>query len=184
VVSLLVIAGAGIKQAEAFKKVFDLLDAIYGTQERRKPISVPRLRLKGTIQKLALEMRAKFGKYKPFYLAKVWMTSLIAPYYFKTRRGKSYLDQLVDMSDTLIIDGKINTVISGTSAQREKLVAALDALESDGIIIYGLHVSKESVLSCYVHSLDESHIHFVDGAGGGYTNAATMMKKKLKSVTT
>jgi len=30
------------------------------------------------------------------------------------------LNQLVDMSDTLILDGKINTVISGTKQQREK----------------------------------------------------------------
>jgi len=56
-----------------------------------------------------------------------------------------------------------------------------DQLEKDGIIIYGYYVSEESVLSCYVRSLEENHIHFVDGAKGGYTQAAGMLKKKLKN---
>ena len=183
VLTLLIIAREDKSQTFTFKQVIDQLDEIYGGQEKRKPISVPRLKLKGTIQKLALEMRAKFRKYQPFYLARVWMTSLVAPYYFKTKRGKNYLDQLVDMSDNLVIDGKINTVISGKESQRELLIAALSTLEESGSIFFGYHVSSESVLSCYVRSLDESHIHFVDGAGGGYTNAASMLKKKLKAST-
>jgi hypothetical protein len=179
VLSLLVIARDSTKQNLAFKQVIDHLDEIYGGQEKRKPISVMRLRLKGTIRQLALEMRAKFRKYQPFYLAKVWMTSLLAPYYFKTKKGRHYLDQLVEMSDNLVIDGRINTVISGNAAQRKKLIAALDMLEEEGSILFGFHISDESVLSCYVRSLEENHIHFVDGAGGGYTQAAAMLKKKL-----
>ena len=85
------------------------------------------------------------------------------------------------MSDTLIIDGRINTVIAGTSEQREKLNAALDKLESAGEIIYGQHVSNESVMSCYVRNLNDTHVHFVDGAEGGYTKAAAMLKKKISS---
>jgi hypothetical protein len=182
VVSLLVQSTGINSQAAVFKKVIDTLDEIYGVQEKRKPISVPALRLKGTIRKLALEMRTRFGKYQPFYLAKIFMTSLFAPYYFNTKRGKNYLNQLVEMSDTLILDGKINTVISGSIEQRQNLLAVLDDLEKEGSLIYGYYVSEESVLSCYVRSLDESHIHFVDGAKGGYTQAAGMLKKKLKNL--
>jgi hypothetical protein len=182
VVSLLVVARDGEHQANAFRQVIDILDETYGGQEKRKPITIPKLRINATIRKLALEMRTKFGRYAPFYLAKSWMTGLIAPYFFKTKTGRKYLDQLVEMSDTLIIDGKINTVISGTSQQRNKLVAALDKLEQQGMICYGYHVSKESVLSCYVRNLDESHIHFVDGAQGGYTQAAGMLKRKMLGV--
>jgi hypothetical protein len=154
------------------------ISLLYECREQRSVL----FQAAGTIQKLALEMRTRFGKYKPLYLAKVWMTSLMAPYYFKTKSGKNYLDQLVDMSDTLIIDGKINTVISGSIQQREKLLAVLDSLEKEGDILYGFYVSEESVLSCYVRSLDESHIHFVDGAKGGYTQAAGMLKKKVREV--
>jgi len=62
------------------------------------------------------------------------------------------------------------------------LLAVLDEMEKEGIIIYGYFVSEESVLSCYVRSLEESHIHFVDGAKGGYTQAAGMLKKKIKNL--
>ena len=90
-----------------------------------------------------------------------------------------YLASLVDMSDILVIDGRINTVISGNARQRELLVIALNKIEKVGEIIYGLHVSKESVMSCYVRNMDDRHIHFIDGAEGGYTKAAGLLKHKI-----
>jgi len=179
VVSLLVIAREGVKQAEALKKVIDLLDEIYGVHEKRKPITTSKLKLKGSLKKIGREMRVKMGGYKPLYLIRNWFTTLLGSIYFRTKPGKTYLNQLVDMSDTLVIDGKINTVISGTTKQREQLEVALNKLERNGDIGYGLFVSKESVMSCYVRGMDDNHIHFVDGSDGGYTKAATVLKKKL-----
>jgi hypothetical protein len=179
VVSLLVTARDSEKQAAAFKKVIDKPDEIYGEQEKRKPISVPMLKLKATLEKISQEMRVKFGGFRPTYLLHKWVTTLLGYFYFRTKQGKKYLLQLVDMSDTLVIDGKINTVISGTTLQREQLQLALNDLENDGHINYGLYVSKESVMSCYVRNMNESHIHFVDGAEGGYTKAAGMLKRKF-----
>jgi hypothetical protein len=179
VISLLVIARDGVRQAEAFKKVIDLLDKIYGAPEKRKPITISKLKLKVTLKKIGTEMRARLGGYKPFYLVKTWFTMMFGTLYFRTRKGRTYLAQLVAMSDTLVIDGKINTVISGTTMQRKLLEAALNDLELNGIIKYGLYVSQESIMSCYVRSLDENHIHFVDGSEGGYTKAAGMLKKKI-----
>ncbi|MGH2553391.1 MAG: DUF3095 family protein, partial [Chitinophagaceae bacterium] len=73
------------------------------------------------------------------------------------------------------------TVISGTRQQREQLQNALDELENNGEINYGLFVSDESIMSCYVRNLNEDHIHFVDGSDGGYTKAAGVLKKKIYS---
>ena len=179
VVSLLVTARDCEKQALAFKKVIDALDVIYGAQEKRKPISVPMLKLKATLEKISQEMRVKFGGFRPTYLLHKWVTTLLGYFYFRTKQGKKYLVQLVDMSDTLVIDGRINTVISGTTSQREKLQMALNELEKEGYISYGLFVSKESIMSCYVRNMNESHIHFVDGSEGGYTKAAVMLKRKF-----
>jgi Protein of unknown function (DUF3095) len=179
VVSLLVTARDCEKQAITFKKVIDALDVIYGAQEKRKPISVPMLKLKATLEKISQEMRVKFGGFKPTYLLHKWVTTLLGYFYFRTKQGKKYLVQLVDMSDTLVIDGRINTVISGTTSQREKLQMALNELEKEGYISYGLFVSKESIMSCYVRNMNESHIHFVDGSEGGYTKAAVMLKRKF-----
>jgi len=179
VVSLLVVAQEGVKQAEAFKLVVDQLDNIYGGYDQRKPITISKLKLNATLKKIGTEAKAKFRGFRPWYLFGNWFKTLLGTLYFKTRRGKTYLMQLVDLSDTLVLDGKINTVISGTTIQREKLEEVLDDLEQKGYIRYGLYVSKESVMSCYVRSMDDNHVHFVDGSDGGYTMASGMLKKKL-----
>lgn len=181
VVSLLVVARDHHKQAIVFRKVVELLDKIYGEPEKRKPITVSQLKLKATIEKLGREMRAKYGRYRPLYLAQKLTTTLLGPFYFKTKKGQTYLQQLVQLSDTLVIDGRINTVISGTGSQRIELESALDELEKNGEIFYGLFVSRESVLSCYVRNMNEKHIHFVDGSDGGYTRAAGILKKKMNT---
>jgi len=176
-----VIAREGVKQSLAFKKVTDNIDAIYGPPQTRKPISVGKLRLKTTLTKLRLEMRARMGGFRLFYLLNIWVRTSIGYFYFKTKKGRVYLHQLVDMSDTLVIDGRINTVICGTAQQRELLEIALSKMERDGEILYGLYVSKESVMSCYVRDLNAGHVHFVDGTEGGYTKAAGIIKQKNTS---
>ncbi len=179
IVSLLAIAPDGVKQSEAFKKVMDNIDAIYGGPQRRKPITVDKLKLRATLAKIGLEMKVRMGAFRPFYLLINWIKTSLGFFYFRTKKGKRYLHNLVDLSDTLVIDGRINTVISGTPQQRELLETALTIIEREGQIIYGLYVSKESVMSCYVRNMSDRHIHFVDGAEGGYTKAAGMIKKKL-----
>lgn len=179
VVSLLAIAPDGIKQSEAFKKVIDSIDAIYGEPKRRRPITFEKLKLKATLAKIKQEMRVRMGGFRPFYLLVNWVKTRLGFFYFKTKKGKRYLHNLVDLSDTLVVDGKINTVISGTSQQRELLETSLNKIERDGEIVYGLYVSKESVMSCYVRNMNDGHVHFVDGAEGGYTKAAGVIKKKI-----
>lgn len=180
VVSLLVVARKGVKQSFAFKKVMDKIDSIYGTPQRRQPISASKLKLKATLAKIGLEMRAKKGGFNPFYLLLNLSKTFIGYFYFKTKKGKEYLHNLVSMSDTLVIDGRINTVISGTEQQRKWLEEALNTIEQNAEIWYGLHVSKESVMSCYVRNLNDKHVHFVDGAEGGYTKAAGVIKQKIR----
>jgi hypothetical protein len=181
VVSLLVIARNGEHQAEVFKEVMNAMDEIYGPPQKRQPISISKLIFNTTFDKIRSEMRAKFGHIKWMELVKNWALNLFGPIYFRTQRGKSYLQSLVEMADTLVIDGKINTVISGTAKQRLALQNVLDKLEADGRLIYGLHVSRASVMSCYVRDLKDDHIHFVDGSEGGYTQAARMLKSKLRA---
>lgn len=181
VVTLLVVTGKKGLQSKAFSKVIALLDDIYGEQRIRQPISVAKLKLKTTFNRLKREMRAGIGKIRWFGLIETWLINLYGYIYFRTARGKYYLNRLVEMSDTLVIDGKINTVISGNEQQRLKLLKKLDQLESEGDILYGVHISRDAVMSCYVRDLEDGHIHFVDGSEGGYTQAAVMLKTKIKN---
>lgn len=48
-----------------------------------------------------------------------------------------------------------------------------------GLINYGFTEQSEAFLTCIVMSaLNDDHVHFIDGANGGYAAAATMMTSK------
>jgi hypothetical protein len=179
IVTLLVVARDGARQSSSFSKVMNKIDELYGSPQSRQPISVAQLKLKTTFSSLSAEMRFRLGQIKWLELVKTWLTMLYGYVYFRTQSGRKYLKSLVEMADTLVIDGKINTVISGTIKQRKALQQALDELEQGGAILYGLHISSASIMSCYVRDLEDGHIHFVDGSEGGYTQAAKILKAKL-----
>lgn len=63
-------------------------------------------------------------------------------------------------------------------AQTEtQLRMVLDQGVADGIIRYGLHAQSEAMMTCIVPSIQtDDHVHFVDGAAGGYTAAAQSIK--------
>ncbi|MCX2451616.1 DUF3095 domain-containing protein [Pedobacter sp. PLR] len=179
IVTLLIIAKEGRRSSLVFSKVIDQLEEIYGSLQKRQPISVNKLRLKSTFARLKMEMRARIGSTKLFELIQNWLINGYGYIYFRTEKGKNYLNRLVEMSDTLVIDGRINTVISGNETQRLLLENALDLMEKSGDILYGIHLSRNSVMSCYVRDLENDHIHFVDGSEGGYTQAARQLKGKI-----
>lgn len=182
IVTLLIIAREVSQQAEVFKKILRKMDDLYGSPEKRQPISIAMLRLKTTFNRLGSEMRVRFGKIRFIKLLQTWFFGVFIYFYFKTRNGRNYLKSLVEMSDTLVMDGKINTVISGTKKQRVALQELLDKMEANNEIVYGMHLSNASIMSCYVRDVKDDHIHFVDGSDGGYTQAARMMKAKFSSM--
>ncbi|WP_432817130.1 DUF3095 domain-containing protein [Sulfitobacter sp. JB4-11] len=63
------------------------------------------------------------------------------------------------------------------SATQEQLRNLLEKAAQDGIIRYGLHTQSEAMMTCIVPSImTDDHVHFVDGAAGGYTAAAQAIK--------
>lgn len=181
IVCLLVEVMDASRHSELFKKTLDIIDQIYGSEAERNPISISKLKLKATPERIIKEMRTKLGKFKWAYLIKYFLLTYFGFIYFRfNQAGKTYLQKLVELSDTLVIDGRINTVITGSAQNRHLLTKALEELESTGAIYFGIYACKESVISCYVRNRDDQHIHFVDGEQGGYTQAAKMLKRKIK----
>jgi len=184
VVTLLVSAVQLNNQGSAFSKVLTELDDIYGVPQKRQPISESKLRINSTLLDIGQAMLVRVGTQRWYNVIKEWISVIYGYFYFRTKSGKTYLTTLVEMADTLVLDGRINTVITGNRKQRERLLAALERLEASEEIHYGIHVSQASVMSCYVPDHKEGHIHFVDGSGGGYTQASRMLKEKsvIKSI--
>lgn len=58
----------------------------------------------------------------------------------------------------------------------ERLEATLAPAARDGMIHYGLHKQDEALMTCIAPSVTAAdHMHFVDGAGGGYAAAARQL---------
>ena len=167
-------------QPKVFESVMTKITSIFGSLQERQPISVTRLKLNLTIGKIQREMYACLGRFNMTYLLKHWVTTIFGKYYFKFfKDGKRYLQQVSELSTTLMVDGNINSVISGTAEEIAKLTEFLEALEGEGVLKFGVHTTYASVLSCYVVDRTANHIHFVDGTEGGFTAAARMFKAKL-----
>lgn len=186
VVCLLIIAVEPLQQRIVFKEVLQHMQMIYGDINNRHPLSTERLHLLFSIDKVKKEMIVKYGKWKPLYFFKSFFQTIAGLFYFKYNLniknlpGRIYLEQVISNSDTLMIDGRINTIISGTEAQRLQLITFLLEKEKEGSLIFGHHASSESIMTCYIRNRNKDHIHFVDGSNGGYTKAAMEIKRKLQ----
>jgi len=179
VVCLIVNSVKEQEQSKIFSDILQEIHTLFGSLEERIPISTRELKLDTTISKIRREMIARLGKSKLSYLIKNWSITFFGKFYFEYfKDGQEYLYKVSQLSDTLMIDGSINTVISGTAQQLQSLELFLDGLESDKKINYGMHKTYASIMSCYVQDRKDNHIHFVDGTEGGYTSAAMMIKKK------
>jgi hypothetical protein len=169
-------------QADVYRKILEKIEEIYGPHKKRSPISIAGLSLNATLDRINSEMKVKTGKRSVKFFMKRMLATLIGKFYLKfNKEGKQYLNTLIELTDTLVLDGRINTVISGLNKQHNILEEFLEEMERSGEISFGMHRSKESIMSCYVRDRKDQHIHFVDGGDGGYTKAAGLLKSKFIS---
>jgi hypothetical protein len=93
---------------------------------------------------------------------------------------KIYVQQLVENSDFRKYDDGLRMVLDCTPDLERELSARLAAASSAGIARYGLHRQDAAMMTCFTPSAIRSdHVHFIDGARGGYASAATALKATL-----
>jgi len=185
VVCYLIEACDAAQQVDVYADVLRETDKIFGAPEVRNPLSVRGLKLLLSGEKMRREMMVRYGRWKWRYFAAEMFKTAAARMLLKRGKklggfdGGRYLQEVVANADTLTLDGRVNTIICGTPAQREAFLQYLDAHETAGRLRYGHHVNRESIMTCYVEARAEKHIHFVDGSDGGYTAASRQLKAKL-----
>lgn len=73
-------------------------------------------------------------------------------------------------------DGLKMTLDCGADTQVQ-IEAILQKAQARGVIRYGMHVQDAAMMTCIVPSpVERSHMHFIDGASGGYALAARNMR--------
>jgi hypothetical protein len=175
---------------KVYREVFDAIQQIYGDVETHRPVHKEYLKLTAQARDLSDEVniragsRSKLGR-KFYAWALPWLVRLGRYFMDKGKRvfatdwGK-YKASVVTNTDFRKFDDNLRMVISGSATQREKLEQFLHQQHRKGLLVFGLHVSDRALMTCVITDYNLHHIHFVDGADGGYAMAAKAMKKQLK----
>jgi hypothetical protein len=91
-----------------------------------------------------------------------------------------YRRQLVENTDFRKFDDGLRMTLDCSPALADRLEALLSDAEKQGIARCGLYRQEAALMTCFVPSPTRSdHIHFVDGAMGGYAMAAQGLKPSI-----
>ena len=94
--------------------------------------------------------------------------------------GAIYRGQVVANTDFRKFDDTLRMVVDVDDAGLEAIRALLVQHHDRGELVFGIHVSGSSLMTCAIQAYEGKHVHFVDGADGGYALAAKQMKQQLK----
>ncbi len=91
-----------------------------------------------------------------------------------------YLEDVEKNSDHVKYDGILRMVLDLSKIQAEKIEAWLEAGWQQRQFIYGIHCSENALMTCLVQDMSAfRHIHFIDGADGGFALASVPFKERL-----
>lgn len=170
-----------IPSNDVYKDVLAKIDQLYGNSTSRSPVTVKNIRMALNPNKLKTEAKVRSQDTSWRTLRKMWINSLKAWFAmrFKIGRWGDYKSILVDSTDSEKFDDTLRMVMSGRVHQREQLRAYLEEQRLAGRLVYGMHISRNALMTCVVFDYFGRQVHFVDGARGGYALAAREMKGQL-----
>ena len=94
--------------------------------------------------------------------------------------GATYRQEVVANTDFRKFDETLRLVVDVTPETLDAIEQVLKAGQASGDLAYGLHLSDASLMTCAIQAYEGKHVHFVDGANGGYALAAKQLKAQLK----
>jgi hypothetical protein len=186
ILSVLVLPAQGADPA-AFRQVIeDIVTLVERSPDSGRPVPQGGPPLRWPPAGVEFEARAQRGASLLTRRLRVFAWTLF--YYFVMRFGikvggfvpKIYVQQVVENSDFRKYDDALRMVLDCTPDLERSLSERLAAAASAGIAKYGLHRQDAAMMTCFTPSAIRSdHVHFIDGARGGYASAATALKATL-----
>lgn len=94
--------------------------------------------------------------------------------------ARDYGQQLAKNTDFRKYDDGLKMTLDVDDEGLRQIEARLAEAAAKGTCYYGLHRQASALVTCIVPShLGADHMHFIDGAGGGYAQAASRMKTEM-----
>ena len=183
ILSLLVLPASGADPAGFRKLIEDIIALVERSPDAGRPVPPGGPALRWPPAGLEFEARSQRGEPLFKRRAAVLVHTLFA--FLIMRLGisvggfvpKTYVQQVVENSDFRKYDDGLRMILDCTGELERALTQRLTAAASAGIARYGLHRQDAAMMTCFTPSaLRSDHVHFIDGARGGYASAATALK--------
>jgi hypothetical protein len=165
--------------------VDEVVQMVLGAAQSGRPITVESLGVGAAGQAIALEACAVkasgVSRLRAQLTAATNYLMGLTFHRFKLKAGgfdaALYAAEVAANADFRKFDDGLRMTLDCAPAFADALEARLAA--SDGFADWGVFRQKAAQITCFVPSINEhGHVHFVDGAEGGYTMAATAMKAR------
>jgi hypothetical protein len=176
--------------ADAFRKLIeDIIALVERSPDAARPVPPGGPALRWPPPGAELEARARRGG--SLFRRRVYVLGRTLFVYVVMRFGinvggfvpKTYTRQVVENSDFRKYDDGLRMILDCMPELELALTQLLAAAASAGVARYGLHRQDAAMMTCFTPSaLRSDHVHFIDGARGGYASAATALKATLGAV--
>jgi Protein of unknown function (DUF3095) len=180
ILSVLILPSPGADQAAFRALIEDIVALVEQSPDAGRPVPAGGPDMRWPPQGVELESRAAPGDRRlrrATVLAQTFLYYLIMR--FGIRIGSfvpaTYMQQVVENSDFRKYDDGLRMILDCTPDLADTLDLRLAA--ASGTARYGLHRQEAAMMTCFTPSPTRSdHVHFIDGADGGYAAAATALK--------
>jgi hypothetical protein len=183
ILSVLVVPAKGADPVQFRKLIEDVIALVERSPDAGRPVPAGGPDLRWPPPGAEYEARAMRGgsllKRRAFVLANTLFVFFVMRFGIKVGGfvPKTYLRQVVENSDFRKYDDGLRMILDCTPELERTLTQRLATAASRGIIRYGLHRQDAAMMTCFTPSAVRSdHVHFIDGARGGYASAATALK--------
>jgi hypothetical protein len=186
ILSVLIVPVASADAAAFRGLIEDVITLVERSPDAGRPVPAGGPALRWPPAGLEYEVRARRGGQRLINRARVLGRTLVA--YLIMRSGISvggfvpgaYIRQLVENSDFRKYDDGLRMILDCTPELERALAQRLALAASAKTIRYGLHRQDAAMMTCFTPSaLRSDHVHFIDGARGGYALASTALKATL-----
>jgi hypothetical protein len=183
ILSVLVIPAANADPAAFRKLIEDIIDLVERSPDAGRPVPPGGPPLRWPPAGMDYEARAARGgslaRRRISVLGRTLFVYVIMRFGIKVGGfvPKTYTRQVVENSDFRKYDDGLRMILDCTVELERALTQRLEAAALQRIIRYGLHRQDAAMMTCFTPSAMRSdHVHFIDGARGGYASAATALK--------
>ncbi len=183
ILSVLVVPMKGAPQSDFRKVIEDIIALVERSPDAGRPVPPGGPEIRWPPQGLDYEARARRGGSLLRRRVRVLANTLVAYAVFRLNIRlrnfvpRNYVQEVVENSDFRKYDDGLRMILDCTGDLAQALEQRLAAAASAGIVRYGLHRQDAAMMTCFTPSLDRrDHVHFIDGARGGYATAATALK--------